>query len=142
MGGMGTITGVIAGAFAIAFIPEYLREAAAGETLTRWLNTLIGGNAGDITEYRVLLFGVALVLVVVFRPQGLLPSRRRAAELGAAVIEPDEELPSLTTVEEALTPHQRTVLVARGGRDRFVAPAGRVLRILLGLLTSSNIRAD
>ncbi|HEV2760526.1 MAG TPA: branched-chain amino acid ABC transporter ATP-binding protein/permease [Acidimicrobiales bacterium] len=101
MGGMGSITGVIAGAFAIAFIPEYLREAAAGETLTRWLNTLIGGNAGDITEYRVLLFGVALVLVVVFRPQGLLPSRRRAAELGAAVIEPDEDPPALTPVEVA-----------------------------------------
>ena len=39
---------------------------AAGETLTRWLNTLIGGNAGDITEYRVLLFGVALVLLVAW----------------------------------------------------------------------------
>jgi branched-chain amino acid transport system permease protein len=99
MGGMGSITGVIAGAFAIAFIPEYLREAAAGETLTRWLNTLIGGNASDITEFRVLLFGVALVLVVVFRPQGLLPSRRRAAELGAAVIGPDEELVPLAAAD-------------------------------------------
>jgi branched-chain amino acid transport system permease protein len=101
MGGMGSITGVIAGAFAIAFIPEYLREAAAGETLTRWLNTLIGGNAGDITEYRVLLFGVALVAVVVFRPQGLFPSRRRAAELGAAVLGPEEDLPALTAVDAA-----------------------------------------
>ncbi|HEX2048559.1 MAG TPA: branched-chain amino acid ABC transporter ATP-binding protein/permease [Acidimicrobiales bacterium] len=91
LGGMGSIAGVIAGAFAIAFIPEYLREVAAGETLTRWLNTLIGGNAGDITEYRVLLFGIALILVVVFRPQGILPSRRRAAELGADVVDVEEE---------------------------------------------------
>ena len=97
LGGMGSITGVIAGAFAIAFLPEYLREAAAGETLTRWLNTLIGGNAGDITEYRVLLFGVALVAVVVFRPQGLLPSRRRAAELGADVEQVEAEVAPLTT---------------------------------------------
>ncbi len=97
LGGMGSIPGVIAGAFAIAFIPEYLREVAAGETITRWLNTLIGGNAGDITEYRVLLFGIALILVVVFRPQGLLPSRRRAAELGAEVADVEEEA-ALTAV--------------------------------------------
>ncbi|MGI8807403.1 MAG: branched-chain amino acid ABC transporter ATP-binding protein/permease [Acidimicrobiales bacterium] len=93
LGGMGSTPGVIAGAFAIAFLPEYLREAAAGETLTRWLNVLIGANAGDITEYRVLLFGIALVMVVVFRPQGLLPNRRRAAELGGEVV---ADVPLLT----------------------------------------------
>ena len=125
MGGMGSITGVIAGAFAIAFIPEYLREAAAGETLTRWLNTLIGGNAGDITEYRVLLFGVALVLVVVFRPQGLLPSRRRAAELGAAVIAPDEELPALTAVEAAPAEEDLDLQPGRPAGRRAGAGAGR-----------------
>ena len=84
LGGMGSIPGVIAGGFAIAFLPEYLRAAAAGETLTRWLNTLTGGNVGTITEYRVLLFGLALVVMMVFRPQGLLPSRQRAAELAEA----------------------------------------------------------
>jgi branched-chain amino acid transport system permease protein len=84
LGGMGSIPGVIAGAFVIGFIPEYLRDLAAGETLTRWLNWLTGGNAGNITEYRVLLFGAALVAMTVFRPQGLLPSRRRAAELTEA----------------------------------------------------------
>ena len=84
LGGMGSIPGVIAGAFALGFIPEYLREVAAGETITRWLNTIIGGNASNIVEYRVLLFGLALVIMMIFRPQGLLPSRRRAAELAEA----------------------------------------------------------
>ena len=84
LGGMGSVPGVIAGGFAIAFLPEYLREAAAGETLTRWLNTITGGNVATITEYRVLLFGLALVVMMVFRPQGLLPSRQRAAELAEA----------------------------------------------------------
>ena len=120
MGGMGSITGVIAGAFAIAFIPEYLREAAAGETLTRWLNTLIGGNASDITEFRVLLFGVALVLVVVFRPQGLLPSRRRAAELGAAAIEPEEELVPLAAADAA--PADEALDLHRDGKVREGEP--------------------
>lgn len=84
LGGMGSVPGVIAGAFLIAFLPEYLRNAAAGETITRWLNTITGGDVTDVTEYRVMLFGAVLVLVMVFRPQGLLPSRQRAAELAEA----------------------------------------------------------
>jgi branched-chain amino acid transport system permease protein len=84
LGGMGSIPGVIAGAIAIGFLPEYLRDAAAGEWLTDRLNTLTGGDVATITEYRVLLFGAALVAMMVFRPQGLIPSRQRAAELAEA----------------------------------------------------------
>ena len=84
LGGMASMPGVIAGAFAIGAIPEYLRDAAAGEWLTDRLNTLTGGDVRTITEYRVLLFGLALVAMMVFRPQGLLPSRQRAAELAEA----------------------------------------------------------
>ncbi|MDQ1446564.1 MAG: branched-chain amino acid transport system permease protein [Acidimicrobiaceae bacterium] len=84
LGGMGSIPGVIAGAFLIAFIPEYLRNVPAGRDVLRVLNSVTGGHASDINEYRQLLFGLALVLVMVFRPQGLLPSRRRAAELQEA----------------------------------------------------------
>lgn len=68
----------------MAFLPEYLRDLAAGETLTNWLNVLTGGDVSSITEYRVMLFGAALVVMMIFRPQGLLPSRRRAAELADA----------------------------------------------------------
>ena len=99
LGGMGSLPGVIAGGFAIAFLPEYLRSAAAGETITQWLNRVTGSHAADITEYRVLLFGAALVAMMVFRPQGLLPSRQRAAELTEA---PEEEEP----VEPVDTPDQ------------------------------------
>ena len=84
LGGMGSIPGVIAGAFVVAFLPEYLRNVAFGETLTHWLNTIIGGHAGNITEYRVFLFGLLLIIMMIFRPQGLLPSRQRAAELADA----------------------------------------------------------
>ncbi len=87
LGGMGSIPGVIAGAFAIGALPEYLRDAAAGEWLTARLNSLTGGEVRTITEYRVLLFGASLVAMMVFRPQGLLPSRRRAAELADAAPE-------------------------------------------------------
>ena len=84
LGGMGSISGVVLGAFLVGFIPEYLRQVPAGETVLDWLNTLIGGHAQSITEYRVFLFGLSLVLVMIFRPQGLIPSRRRAAELADA----------------------------------------------------------
>lgn len=84
LGGMGSIPGVIAGGFAIGFLPEYLRNAAAGEFLTRFLNWLLQSNARNITEYRVMLFGLTLVVMMIFRPQGLIPSRRRAAELAEA----------------------------------------------------------
>jgi branched-chain amino acid transport system permease protein len=84
LGGMGSIPGVVAGAVAIGYIPEYLRDVAAGAWITARLNTLIGGHATTITEYRVLIFGAALVAIMVFRPQGLIPSRQRAAELAEA----------------------------------------------------------
>ena len=96
LGGMGSIPGVVAGAFAVAFLPEYLRNAAAGETIADFLHTVIGGSEANVTEYRVLIFGAALVVMMVFRPQGLLPSRQRAAELvdagetGALNAVPDE----------------------------------------------------
>jgi branched-chain amino acid transport system permease protein len=84
LGGMGSIPGVVAGAVAIGYLPEYLRDVSAGQWITARLNTLIGGHANTITEYRVLIFGAALVGIMMFRPQGLIPSRQRAAELTEA----------------------------------------------------------
>ncbi len=84
LGGLGSTPGVIAGAFAVGFIPEYLREFSGEDRVLDTLNSLLGGEATDINEYRFLLFGLALVLMMVFRPQGLLPSRQRAAELAEA----------------------------------------------------------
>jgi branched-chain amino acid transport system permease protein len=84
LGGMGSLPGIVAGAFAVAFLPEYLRNAAAGNAIARGLHAVIGGPSANITEYRVLLFGLALVVMMIFRPQGLLPSRQRAAELADA----------------------------------------------------------
>jgi branched-chain amino acid transport system permease protein len=39
------------------------------------------GTRGEIGQLRYLVFGLALIVMSVFRPQGLLPSRRRATEL-------------------------------------------------------------
>ncbi len=81
LGGLGSIRGVIAGAVLVAFIPEYLRDGIAGAQIASLLHGIIGGTPADASEYRIMLFGAALVLTMLFRPGGLLPSRRRAREL-------------------------------------------------------------
>ncbi len=99
LGGTGSLPGVIAGAFLIAFLPEYLRDAAAGEQITKFLNRAIGAHATDITDYRVMLFGLAIILVMIFRPKGLIPSRLGGmVETAAPTEEEAEELsdPGLT----------------------------------------------
>ena len=60
LGGMGNIFGVVVGALVLVGLPEFLREFA---------------------EYRLLIYGAVLVIMMILRPEGLLPSRVRRAEL-------------------------------------------------------------
>ena len=59
LGGSGNIPGVMLGAFLVGWLPERFRF---------------------LQDYRVLMFGLALMAVMIFRPEGLIPSRRRRAE--------------------------------------------------------------
>jgi branched-chain amino acid transport system permease protein len=63
LGGMGSIAGVIVGAFALIGTPELLREFA---------------------EYKLLVYGAVLVAVMLLRPEGLIPDASRRAELEEA----------------------------------------------------------
>jgi ABC-type branched-subunit amino acid transport system ATPase component len=93
LGGSGSLLGVVAGGFLIAFLPEYLRDAAAGRQITKFANTVFGFHASDVTDLRVLLFGLSLILVMIFRPRGLIPAR-----LGGMTT---TEAPAETEAEEA-----------------------------------------
>jgi branched-chain amino acid transport system permease protein len=70
VGGAGNRWGVILGAIVVSYFPERFREFA---------------------DFRVLVFGLALLLLTIFRPQGLLPPRRtvraKRAETREAVLE-------------------------------------------------------
>jgi branched-chain amino acid transport system permease protein len=66
IGGMGSIPGAILGAALVALLPEIFR---------------------GFTDYRFFVFGLALVIVMIFRPQGLLPSKRRRLELRGHMVE-------------------------------------------------------
>ncbi|WP_417909156.1 ABC transporter permease subunit [Candidatus Electronema sp. PJ] len=61
LGGMGSIPGVIIAALTLILLPEYLRALA---------------------DYRMLVFGAALVLMMVFRPGGLFPAARMRRQKG------------------------------------------------------------
>jgi branched-chain amino acid transport system permease protein len=76
LGGMGNIWGVILGALLLSFVPEILRHTI--EPLQR---SLFGRSIVEPEVVRMLLFGSALVLMMRFRPAGLLPSAVRRREL-------------------------------------------------------------
>lgn len=62
LGGMGSIPGVIIGAFILILLPEYLRA---------------------FSDYRMLIFGAVMVLMMVFRPQGMISDLRKTYELNS-----------------------------------------------------------
>ena len=67
LGGMGTVLGVLVGATLLKLLPEKLRF---------------------VTDYRLMIFALLLILMMRFRPEGMIPSRRRQLEFH----EEDEEL--------------------------------------------------
>ncbi|MCC6195573.1 MAG: ABC transporter ATP-binding protein [Burkholderiales bacterium] len=76
LGGMGNIWGVILGALLLSFVPEILRYTVEPAQML-----LFGKLWLEPEVIRMLLFGLALVLMMLFRPAGLLPSAVRKREL-------------------------------------------------------------
>ncbi|MGH8801658.1 MAG: ABC transporter permease subunit [Casimicrobiaceae bacterium] len=76
LGGMGNVFGVIVGALLLSYIPEVLRY-----TVGPAQNAVFGRTLIDPEVFRMLLFGLALVLMMLFRPAGILPSALRKREL-------------------------------------------------------------
>jgi branched-chain amino acid transport system permease protein len=76
LGGMGNIWGVILGAVLLSFVPEILRW-----TVEPLQQALFGRLLIEPEVIRMLIFGLALVLIMLFRPAGLLPSAVRKREL-------------------------------------------------------------
>lgn len=74
LGGMGNIPGVILGAILVTVIPEALRYTGDLQRV------LFGQIYIDPADLRMLLFGIALVMMMLFRPAGLLPSKQRKRE--------------------------------------------------------------
>lgn len=63
VGGLGSIPGMLAGAFLIIGVPELLRE---------------------FDEYRFLFYGILLVVMMLYKPEGLIPRRRFTEDISEA----------------------------------------------------------
>jgi branched-chain amino acid transport system permease protein len=72
VGGLGSIPGVIVGSLILVGLPELLRE---------------------FTEYRLLMYGLLLIVMMLFRPEGFLPEETQKRELRGD----EEELAPLDT---------------------------------------------
>ncbi len=72
IGGIGSIPGTIVGALFLVGLPEVLRE---------------------LDEFRILAYGAGLIIMMIVKPEGLLPSARRKMELH----EHEEDIPPGTT---------------------------------------------
>lgn len=91
LGGMGSIPGAILGATLITLLNlRILPEIAAQLTLWRQQGLPIPSQI-DPVAYQRLLFGLVLILMTIFRPEGFLPERRRRLELHSE-LEPAEEM--------------------------------------------------
>jgi branched-chain amino acid transport system permease protein len=88
LGGMGSIPGVIVGSLVLVALPELLREFA---------------------EYRLLFYGAILVAIMILKPEGLVPNKRRVRELHE--IEAEEAQFAKRAGEETAAP------VVTGGAD-------------------------
>src|SRR5574343_1264958 len=82
LGGMGHIPGVILGAVLLTVLPEVLRYSVAPVQ-----TALFGKVLVDPESVRMLIFGLALVLVMRFKPAGLWPSPERKREVSERKLE-------------------------------------------------------
>jgi branched-chain amino acid transport system permease protein len=89
LGGMGSIPGVVVGAAAVTILNLQVLKTAS-ITLNEWKNagvTIFGYNLANLptqlepAKYERMIFGIILILMMIFRPQGILPARRRQREL-------------------------------------------------------------
>ncbi|HEY7633171.1 MAG TPA: hypothetical protein VH817_20880 [Thermoleophilaceae bacterium] len=92
LGGLGSIWGVVLGAIVLSFINTYFIP-----NTFKSLPHHIGLNF-DLTDLSFGIFGFLLVIMMVLRPQGLLPERRRQLELTEGVGTGVEENPYEVTV--------------------------------------------
>lgn len=88
LGGMGSIPGVIVGAVVLQALPQIIRQAA-------------GAARSEFEVYRMLIYGILIVVMVIFRPEGLIPDkifRRESHEVDPRELERTRQ--SLFDLEE------------------------------------------
>ena len=87
LGGMGSIPGAVLGAIGLSSLPEVVRAA-----FSKWLpavfpqitsNPAVAGFLAEFDTYRMLIVGVLIVVIVILRPEGILPDKLWRREVHA-----------------------------------------------------------
>jgi branched-chain amino acid transport system permease protein len=96
LGGIGNIWGVIFGGVVLGFYDRVLTTEA-----TNWLHGLATAinlplistalGAVDLSQYKFGIFGMALIILMLTRPEGIFPNRQRAVEMHGGEAEPLED---------------------------------------------------
>jgi branched-chain amino acid transport system permease protein len=86
IGGLGSIWGAVVGGLALGYINNYLIPDVLNSIPAK-----LGFNF-QLTEVEFGIFGFLLVIMMVLRPQGLIPERRRRLELTAEIAPADAQL--------------------------------------------------
>ena len=71
LGGQGNKLGVIVGAFIVVYLPNRVMSIQVGDQ--------------SLGDYKYLFFGLALIVLMIFRPQGLFPARQKLLTYGRQV---------------------------------------------------------
>jgi branched-chain amino acid transport system permease protein len=108
LGGMGSVAGVVVGALILQLLQSWFLQ-----DLTQWIHAL-GELTGiailekvDLVQSIELIFGIILVVMMLYRRQGLIPER---AAVTALTYEQQNAMPSRSAVEANLAPlHRRTI---------------------------------
>jgi branched-chain amino acid transport system permease protein len=92
VGGLGSVAGAVLGAILVIMLPEIVRQEAGGAEIFGF----------DIETGRIAIFGLLLILVMIFRPGGILVAKRRRTELSEAGAADDLGAAGLATGEEVV----------------------------------------
>jgi branched-chain amino acid transport system permease protein len=79
LGGIGNVWGVVFGAMFLAFLNQQ-----GLSDIGHWINDTFGTNL-DVPKYQYGIYGIIIVATMLLRPEGLIPSQRRKAELHEGV---------------------------------------------------------
>jgi branched-chain amino acid transport system permease protein len=86
VGGMGNIWGVIVGAALVSWL-NFTGLGKIGEWVNNGISAVGSDYTVDIPKYKFGIFGLALILMMLFRPEGMIPSARRKAEFEEGGVE-------------------------------------------------------
>ena len=85
LGGLGNSYGALLGAGLLYLVPEYLKLLPTTIRDNAMLNAVVPvslrSSLEHLSDYRLLLFGAVMVLMMLYRPQGLIGSSRRKTEM-------------------------------------------------------------